>query len=33
MKNDYNVGLIKDGYSLDYEMETYLKIDVSGICA
>jgi hypothetical protein len=33
VKNDYNVGLAKDGHSSGYEIETYLEIDVSRIYA
>jgi hypothetical protein len=33
VKNDYNVRLAEDGHNSDYEMETYLEIGVSRICA
>jgi hypothetical protein len=33
VKNDYDVELAKDGYSLGCEMETYLKIGVNRIYA
>jgi hypothetical protein len=33
IKNDYSVGLTKDGHGLSYEMKTYLEISVGGIYA
>jgi hypothetical protein len=33
MNNNYSVRLVKNGYNLNYEMKTYLKISVNGIYA